>query len=136
MPKRAIAAARASRRVMNRWLARKTTNPRMRTPKPMAYSILIAHDRYWRSKVSWHSMQAKLPSGRPYAMRPYHRMFKYAVASLLLPIAAALSGEAMAQSWPPKTVHILVPFGPGSTPDIVARLVADGLSKKHPDSIF
>jgi tripartite-type tricarboxylate transporter receptor subunit TctC len=30
----------------------------------------------------------------------------------------------------------LVPFGPGSTPDIVARLVSDGLAKKYPDSVF
>ena len=38
--------------------------------------------------------------------------------------------------WPAKTVHIIVPFGAGSTPDIVARLVADGLSKKHADATF
>jgi tripartite-type tricarboxylate transporter receptor subunit TctC len=52
----------------------------------------------------------------------------------LLLIAAAL--PASAQDWPPKTVRIMVPFGPGSTPDIVARLIAEGLSKKHPDSAF
>jgi tripartite-type tricarboxylate transporter receptor subunit TctC len=33
-------------------------------------------------------------------------------------------------------VRILVPFGAGSTPDIVARIVADGLSKKYPGSTF
>jgi tripartite-type tricarboxylate transporter receptor subunit TctC len=38
--------------------------------------------------------------------------------------------------WPPKMVHMIVPFGAGSTPDIVARLITDGLSKKHPDSAF
>lgn len=56
------------------------------------------------------------------------------VFSALMLIAASL--PASAQSWPPKTVRVMVPFGPGSTPDIVARLVADGLSKKHPNSVF
>ena len=42
----------------------------------------------------------------------------------------------MAQTWPAKTVHIMVPFGPGSTPDIVARIIADGLKKQYPDSAF
>jgi len=56
------------------------------------------------------------------------------VFSALMLIAASL--PASAQSWPPKTVRVMVPFGPGSTPDIVARLVADGLSKKYPNSVF
>ncbi len=42
----------------------------------------------------------------------------------------------MAQTWPPKTVQIMVPFGAGSTPDMVARLIADELGKKYPDSAF
>jgi tripartite-type tricarboxylate transporter receptor subunit TctC len=65
---------------------------------------------------------------------PIYRLFKCAIA--LLVILMALGGPALAQSWPPKTLRILVPFGPGSTPDIVARLIADGLVKKYPDSIF
>ena len=52
----------------------------------------------------------------------------------MLLLAAALPG--LAQTWPPKTVRILVPFGAGSTPDIVARVVADGLSRKYPESAF
>jgi tripartite-type tricarboxylate transporter receptor subunit TctC len=30
----------------------------------------------------------------------------------------------------------MVPFGPGSTPDIVARIIADGLKRQYPDSAF
>jgi tripartite-type tricarboxylate transporter receptor subunit TctC len=47
------------------------------------------------------------------------------VAGLLL---AGL--PAKAQQWPTKAVKIVVPFGPGSTPDVVARLIADHLQKK------
>jgi tripartite-type tricarboxylate transporter receptor subunit TctC len=37
---------------------------------------------------------------------------------------------APAQDWPAKTVRIIVPFGPGSTPDMVGRLIADHLQQK------
>jgi tripartite-type tricarboxylate transporter receptor subunit TctC len=37
---------------------------------------------------------------------------------------------ASAQDWPTKPVRIVVPFGAGSTPDVVARLIADHLQKK------
>jgi tripartite-type tricarboxylate transporter receptor subunit TctC len=42
----------------------------------------------------------------------------------------------MAQVWPGKTVRIIVPFSAGSTPDIVARLIANGLTEQYPDSTF
>jgi tripartite-type tricarboxylate transporter receptor subunit TctC len=51
-------------------------------------------------------------------------------------LAIALAGSlwalapAAAQDWPTKTVRIVVPFGPGSTPDMVARLIADRLQQK------
>jgi tripartite-type tricarboxylate transporter receptor subunit TctC len=47
-----------------------------------------------------------------------------------------LPRTAAAQEWPAKVVKIMVPFGPGSTPDIVARLMADELRKKYPASAF
>jgi len=51
----------------------------------------------------------------------------------LAPVLGALPAIARAQDaerWPSKTVRIVVPFGPGSTPDILGRLVADRLSQK------
>lgn len=57
---------------------------------------------------------------------------------LVLALAAMLAAAApaAAQDWPARTVKIVAPFGPGSTPDIVARLVAEELQKKYPDSSF
>jgi tripartite-type tricarboxylate transporter receptor subunit TctC len=52
---------------------------------------------------------------------------KRILALVLLLLVAA---PAAAQDWPAKTVRIMVPFGPGSTPDIVARLVAEQLQQK------
>ena len=67
-----------------------------------------------------------------------NRLFKCAIVahSLLLGAATPALAQTLAQTWPPKTVRIVVPFGPGSTPDIVARLVADGLQQKYPASAF
>ncbi len=47
---------------------------------------------------------------------------------LLALLAAAL--PAGAAEWPARSVRIIVPFGPGSTPDVVARLVAEQLQQK------
>jgi tripartite-type tricarboxylate transporter receptor subunit TctC len=68
------------------------------------------------------------------AAAPTSAKFQRVMVSLALLLAAPM--PAMAQVWPAKTVRIIVPFGAGSTPDIVARLVTDGLAKKYPDSAF
>jgi tripartite-type tricarboxylate transporter receptor subunit TctC len=67
-------------------------------------------------------------------MLSIYRLPKYAVTALLFLLATAVA--APAQDWPGKIVRIVVPFGAGSTPDIVARLVADGLQQKYPASSF
>src|SRR6516165_11401621 len=36
-----------------------------------------------------------------------------------------------AQEWPSRTVTIIVPFLAGSTPDSLARILADGLQQRH-----
>jgi tripartite-type tricarboxylate transporter receptor subunit TctC len=57
-------------------------------------------------------------------------MLKRLVHAVLVAAALALPVAASAQSYPTKPVRILVTLGPGSSSDILARLVADELSKR------
>jgi tripartite-type tricarboxylate transporter receptor subunit TctC len=56
---------------------------------------------------------------------------RLAVALLALFAAAA---PATAQTWPSRPVKLIVPFGAGSTPDVVMRLIADHLKDKFGQS--
>ncbi|MFC0220267.1 Bug family tripartite tricarboxylate transporter substrate binding protein [Pseudochelatococcus lubricantis] len=51
-----------------------------------------------------------------------------AIAAMLL-VGLGLSGTAAAQdSWPSRTVTLVVPFAPGGSNDVVGRAIADGLT--------
>ncbi|MET0879244.1 MAG: tripartite tricarboxylate transporter substrate binding protein, partial [Tardiphaga sp.] len=58
---------------------------------------------------------------------------RLAALTLLLVLPNAAPAQ---QVWPPKAVRIVVPFGPGSSPDIVGRVLADSLQARHPGVSF
>ena len=49
--------------------------------------------------------------------------------ALAVVVTLAALASAAAQDWPAKTVRLIVPFGPGSTPDLVGRMIADHLQQ-------
>ena len=54
-------------------------------------------------------------------MTPRFALALFATLLVLTPAAA--------QEWPTKTVRLIVPFGPGSTPDMIGRVLADNLQQ-------
>ncbi len=55
------------------------------------------------------------------------------VASLLILFPFSASA---ADAWPSRPIRIVVPFGPGGTTDLLARLVAEGLTKSLGQSVI
>lgn len=55
---------------------------------------------------------------------------KAVIAGALVALTA-WSSAVHGEEWPQRAVRIIVPFGPGSTPDVVARIVGEKLQKRH-----
>ena len=58
---------------------------------------------------------------------PRRRFLRLAAGTVALP---ALSGLAAAQSYPARTVRVIVPYSPGGPTDVCARLIAQKLSDR------
>ncbi len=54
----------------------------------------------------------------------------------LLSLPCPTQAQAETGHWPPRTVRIVVPFAPGSTPDMVGRVLADSLQARHSGTSF
>src|SRR6201990_2131094 len=58
-------------------------------------------------------------------------------AGVIVLVAASLhSAASLSQTFPVKPVRYVVPFGPGTSPDIVARLIADKLTRLWGQQVF
>jgi tripartite-type tricarboxylate transporter receptor subunit TctC len=57
-------------------------------------------------------------------------MIRVAAAAGLLGVLALSTQQAYADSWPQRTVRLIVPLGAGSATDLTARLFADRLAAR------
>ena len=59
--------------------------------------------------------------------------FTLAPALSALPVSA-LAADSGTNTWPARAIHLIVPFPPGSSPDLIARLLNDKLAQAlgHP----
>lgn len=58
------------------------------------------------------------------------RRRRFGASAMLCMAFAALASAASAQPYPSKAVRVIVPFGPGTAPDAIARVASDGLQKR------
>src|SRR5437763_14235413 len=77
------------------------------------------------------SPRKRVPSMLDSRLRGNERKRMHGMRSTLAILMAwLLLAPASARDWPAKTTRIIVPFGPASTPDMVARLLAEGLQHR------
>ena len=58
------------------------------------------------------------------------------LAVIVVAALFALAVPAAAQDWPVKTVRFIVPFGPGSTPDLIARMIGEKLQQTQGQTVI
>lgn len=58
------------------------------------------------------------------------RRFGQVATSFIAAAAGVLAWPALAQQYPTKPVKIIVPYGPGTAPDVFARITGDALQKR------
>src|SRR5262245_48138142 len=64
-----------------------------------------------------------------------HRLARLCAAGVLLVGCGIAAGPASSGNWPERSVRIVTPFGPGISPDVAARTLADALGKRWKQSV-
>jgi tripartite-type tricarboxylate transporter receptor subunit TctC len=64
-------------------------------------------------------------------------LFRIAFCCAMLALSGSVSAETFSsQNWPSRPIKLIVPTGPGAATDVMARLVADGVSRTLGQAMF
>ena len=64
-----------------------------------------------------------------------HRLSRMISVTLVIASCALVSGAALAQAYPTKTIRLILPFPPGGPTDLIGRMVAQKLSAQVAQSV-
>lgn len=70
-----------------------------------------------------------------HTLLPRRHLLALSLSAAALLGATSTFAQTAAAAWPTRTVRLLVGFPPGSTPDVAARILAEGLSKRLGQSV-
>src|SRR3546814_6778948 len=68
-------------------------------------------------------------STRTDTLVPYTTLFRSAACTLCLAAVGLSPAAVLAQDYPSRPVKLIVPFGPGTTTDIISRVIGEALAK-------
>src|SRR3546814_16891698 len=68
-------------------------------------------------------------STRTDTLFPYTPLFRSAACTLCLAAVGLSPAAVLAQDYPSRPVKLIVPFGPGTTTDIISRVIGEALAK-------
>src|SRR5690606_7284065 len=92
------------------------------------------YSEYLPFRQETHMHHAKSQQANIKAIHPKRGRRFFCLAALS--VAAGLSLPAAAADFPSRPVRIVVPFSPGAAADTVARLIANGLSKRWDQQVI
>ncbi len=92
------------------------------------YGVEFSGNR--KTTIAWFEEKMEINMSSCSRLSLQARPWKVRASLLLCAALSALAVPAAAQTYPTKPVRVIVPYGPGTAPDSIARIASDGLQRR------